>query len=378
MNLEVGFDIPASVGMRAEEVETPCIVLDLDALEANLRQMADFVGKTGISLRPHGKMHKSADVAKLQEEIGGATGICCQKVSEAAAFIRAGITDVLLTNEVREASKISRLARLASEAKIAICVDDPANVAELSVAAAAFGVTIDCLVEVDCGAGRCGVTSPQAAVAVAHAIDEAPGLSFGGVQAYHGSMQHIEDPTDRRATFDASLAATQNVVTALFEAGLAPRVVTGGGTGSYEFEAASGLYTELQCGSYAFMDADYGRIRDAGGARLDGQWKNALFVLSSVMSTPAPGRAVCDAGHKSVAIDSGLPLVRDPDGLTYVNASDEHGTLEDPGDVLTVGDRVWLIPGHCDPTCNLHDWFVGMRSGVVEAVWPVTARGRVW
>lgn len=378
MSLEVGYDVPATVGMTLEEVETPCLLLDLDALEDNLRQMAAFVADAGITLRPHGKMHKSADVAKLQAEIGGATGLCCQKVSEATAFVRAGITDVLVTNEVREAAKISRLARLASEAQVGVCVDDLTNVAELSVAASAFGVTLDCLVEVECGSRRCGVASPEAAVEVARAISEAPGLRFRGVQSYNGAMQHIADPAERRTTFDDSYAVTRVAVDALKAAGLPPQVVSGGGTGSYEYEAKSGLFTELQCGSYAFMDADYGRVRNAGGGRLDLQWGNALYVLASVMSAPTFGRAVCDAGHKSVAIDSGLPVPKDLPQVKYVSASDEHGTLDDPGGSLKVGDRVWLVPGHCDPTCNLHDWYVGVRGGVVETVWPVTARGKAW
>ena len=164
---------------------------------------------------------------------------------------------------------------------------------------------------------------------------------------------------------------------ALTSQGLAPELITGGGTGSYEFESNSGLYNELQCGSYAFMDADYGRILDAGGSRLDeGAWENALFVLTSVMSHTKPDVAICDAGLKALAVDSGMPVVFGHEDLTYTKCSDEHGVITDPGGALKANDRVRLVPGHCDPTCNLHDWYVGLRGGKVECLWPVSARGK--
>ncbi|SFU74973.1 3-hydroxy-D-aspartate aldolase [Methylobacterium sp. 174MFSha1.1] len=376
--LEVGYDVPALPGMREDEIQTPCLILDLDALERNIRKMGDYARAHGMRHRAHGKMHKSVDVLRLQQELGGAVGVCCQKVSEAEVFARAGIADILVSNEVRDLGKIDRLARLPRHgARVTVCVDDPANVADLSAAAVRHGTDLDCFVEIDCGAGRCGVGTAAEAVALARAIAAAPHLHFAGLQAYQGAMQHLEAYAERRAALDAVIAQVRETVDALTAAGLAPEIVSGGGTGSYRFESGSGVYTELQCGSYAFMDADYGRIRDGDGARLDrGEWENALFILTSVMSHAKPDQAVCDAGLKAQSVDSGLPLVHGRSDVTYVKCSDEHGVIADPDGVLAINEKLRLVPGHCDPTCNLHDWYVGVRNGRVETLWPVSARGK--
>lgn len=378
-DLELGFDIPALPGMSEAEVQTPCLILDLDALEANLARMADFVASRGLRLRAHGKMHKSVDVARLQMTIGGASGLCCQKVSEAEVFVRGGIRDILITNEVRSPVMIDRLARLPqSGARLAVCVDDPTNVPQLAEAVQRHGTELGCFVEVDCGAGRCGLSDPEAALALARSIASAPGLSFAGIHAYQGGMQHLPTYAERETAFAAALAITRAVVDRIEAAGLPVPLVTGGGTGSHPLEAASGLYGELQCGSYAFMDAAYGRVRGEDGGRLDGEWRNALFLLTSVLSCPAPGRAVCDAGLKAQSADSGLPVVSGPEGVRYTKWTDEHGELADPDGRLAIGDRLRLVPGHCDPTCNLHDWYVGIRNGKVETIWPVSARGKLF
>lgn len=375
---EIGYDIPAVPGMDAAEIQTPCLVLDLDALERNIRQMGDYAKAHGMRHRSHGKMHKSVDVQKLQQSLGGAVGVCCQKVSEAEAFARGGIQDILVSNQVRDPAKLDRLARLPrSGAQISVCVDDPANVAELSAAAQRHGTTLACLVEIDCGAGRCGVATSSEAVDLARAIDAAPALTFAGIQAYQGAMQHLQGYEERKARLDAAIVLVKAVVEGLQAAGLTPELVSGGGTGSYYFESASGVYNELQCGSYAFMDADYGRIRDRHGNRIDQvEWENALFILTSVMSHAKPGQAVCDAGLKVLSLDSGLPVIHGRDDITYVSASDEHGVIEDRRGVLRINEKLKLVPGHCDPTCNLHDWYVGVRGGKVEVVWPVSARGK--
>ncbi len=375
---EVGYDIPAKAGMAEAEIQTPALILDLDALERNITKMGDYARAHGLRHRVHGKMHKSVDVAHLQQRLGGADGVCCQKVAEAEVFARGGVRDILVSNEVRDPIKIDRLGQLPKfGAVVSVCVDDLANVADLSAAATRHGVTLDALVEVECGAERCGVTSTEDAVALARAIDAAPGLTFGGFQAYQGAAQHIEDYDARAKRLDHVIAIARDVTEALTAAGLPPRIVTGAGTGSFTFEATSGVYNEIQCGSYAFMDADYGRIQGADGARLDqGMWENALFVLTSVMSHPTPDRAVVDAGLKALAVDSGLPVIYGLDNVEYLNCSDEHGVVADPSAALSINQRVRLVPGHCDPTCNLHDWYVGVRGGVVETLWPVSARGK--
>lgn len=379
-NLEVGFDVPALPGMDETDIQTPCLVIDLVALERNIKKMGNWAKAHGMRHRVHGKMHKSVDVARLQEELGGSCGVCCQKVSEAEVFVRGGIKDVLVSNQVRDLVKIDRLARLPKfGARIICCVDDLANVAELAAGAQKHATQIECLVEIDCGAGRCGVTTTPQVVEIAKAIAAAPGLKFGGIQAYQGAMQHLHIYADREAKSDLALAMVKDAVDALTAERLECDIVGGGGTGSYHFEGNSGVYNELQCGSYAFMDADYGRILDKDGKRIDqNEWENALFILTSVMSHSKADLAVCDAGLKSQSIDSGLPVIFARDDVEYVKCSDEHGVISDPRGVLKVNDKLRLVPGHCDPTCNLHDWYVGIRNGKVETVWPVSARGKAY
>jgi 3-hydroxy-D-aspartate aldolase len=377
---EVGFDIPAKPGMDESDIQTPCLVLDLDALERNIKKMGDYAAAHGMRHRVHGKMHKSVDIAKLQETLGGACGVCCQKVSEAEVFARGGIRDVLVSNQVREPAKIDRLARLPKlGARTIVCVDDIANVAELSDAAQRHGTVIECLVEIDCGAGRCGVTTTPAVVEIAQAIDAAEGLKFAGIQAYQGAMQHMDSYEDRKAKIDAAVAMVKDAVDTLKTHGIACDIVGGGGTGSYYFESNSGVYNELQCGSYAFMDADYGRILDKDGKRIDqGEWENAMFILTTVMSHAKADKAIVDAGLKVQSVDSGLPFIYGRDDVEYIKCSDEHGVVMDSHGVLKVNDKLKLVPGHCDPTANVHDWYVGVRNGVVETVWPVSARGRAY
>jgi len=377
---DVGFDIPAKPGMDAADIQTPCLVLDLDALERNIKKMGDYAKDHGMRHRVHGKMHKSVDVAKLQESLGGAVGVCCQKVSEAEVFARGGIKDILVSNQVRDPQKIDRLARLPKYGcRTIVCFDDLDNVADLSAAAKKHGTELEVFVEIDCGAGRCGVSTTQDVVAIARAVDAADNLKFSGIQAYQGAMQHMDKYEDRKAKLDIAIDMVKDAVQGLRSVGLEPELVSGGGTGSYYFESTSGVYNELQCGSYAFMDADYGRILDQNGKRVDqGEWENAMFILTQVMSHTKADKAICDAGLKAQSIDSGLPVVYGRTDVKYIKCSDEHGVIEDPSGVLKIGEKLKLVPGHCDPTANVHDWYVGVRGGKVESVWPVSARGKAY
>lgn len=371
----VGFDIPAEIGMAEEDIVTPALLIDLEAFENNVRVMRDFISDKQVRLRVHAKTHKSADIARYQIEHGGACGICCQKVSEAEALVQGGIGDVLVSNQVVGFRQIDRLAAMAKQARVIVCVDDSGNVEDLSAAAVRHDVQIECLVEIDCGGGRCGVDSGAPAVAMARKIDGADGLVFSGLQAYHGAAQHIRGFVQRKAAIDAAIAQVTATVQMLKAAGFVCDIVGGAGTGTYYFEGSSGIYNELQCGSYIFMDADYGRVLDAGGKFIS-EFDNALFVYTSVMSHTKRDRAVCDAGLKALSVDSGLPKIFNRDDLEYIGSSDEHGVISDPNGVLKLNDKLRLIPGHCDPTCNLFDWYVGVRNGRVECLWPVTARGR--
>jgi 3-hydroxy-D-aspartate aldolase len=374
---------PAAAGMAFADIDTPALVIDLDAFERNLKRMADFVGKSDVRLRAHAKTHKSPIIAAKQMELG-AVGMCCQKVSEAEVLVDGGIGDVLVSNEVAGAAKLDRLAALARRAKIAVCVDDPGNVAEMEAAAAKAGVTLDVLVEIDVGARRCGIAPGAPAARLAKQIASSPHLNFAGLQAYHGSAQHVRKADTRRDQIARAVEMVEDTLGALRAAGLEARIVGGGGTGTYENEAASRVYTELQCGSYIFMDADYARNKRADGGLFD-DYEHALFICATVMSMPAPERAVVDAGLKAFSVDSGMPLAWQLPGALYHRPSDEHGIL----DLTTCterpkrGDKVLLVPGHCDPTVNLHDWYIGVRgfgtpAARVESVWPVAARGAVF
>ena len=363
--------LPARAGDSAASIETPALVVDLDAFERNLDRMA---GATkDIRLRPHAKSHKCATIAHAQIA-RGAVGICCQKTDEAAAFVGAGIRDVLVTNEVVAPAKLARLAKLAHSATVGVLVDAAPAVGLVSDAASREGVTLDVYVEVDVGAHRCGVQPGEAALALASAVTRARSLRFRGLHAYQGAAQHLRQPQERRTAIEAASSAAKRTREMIIAAGIPCEIVTGAGTGTWQHERDSRVYGELQPGSYIFMDADYGR-NIPGDAEL--RFEQSLFVLACVMSTPAPERAIVDAGLKAFSFDSGLPLVHGREGVEYVKASDEHGVLrvDSRGAPAQAGERIWLIPGHCDPTVNLYDWIVATRNGTVEAVWPVEARG---
>lgn len=379
-DLEVGYDVPALPGMDEADIQTPCLVLDLDALERNIKKMGDYAKTHGMRHRAHGKMHKSVDVLKLQQDLGAAVGVCCQKVSEAEVFARGGIKDVMVSNQVTDPAKIERLAKMPRlGARILVCVDDPENVKALSEAAVRNGTQLEALVEIDCGAGRCGVNTTQDVVNIAKLIDAAEGLKFAGIQAYQGAMQHMDLYSDRKEKLDIAIAQVADAVNGLKSNNLECDIVGGGGTGSYYFESNSNVYNELQCGSYAFMDADYGRILDEYGNRIDnGEWENALFLLTTVMSHSKADKAIVDAGLKAQSVDSGLPFVYGRDDVEYIKCSDEHGIVSDPNGALKINDKLKLVPGHCDPTANIHDWYVGVRGGKVETIWPVSARGKAY
>ncbi|MCP4070290.1 MAG: DSD1 family PLP-dependent enzyme [Hyphomicrobiales bacterium] len=374
-DFEVGYNIPAAIGMDEADIQTPCLILDLDALEKNVKTMRDLCTRMGVRHRVHGKMHKSADIAHYQIDHGNAVGICCQKVSEAEAFARAGVKDILVSNQVRDPAKIDRLARLPKiTSRTIVCVDDIDNVAELSAAALKHATNIDCLVEIDCGAGRCGVQPGQPVVDLAKAIIAADGLTFSGIQAYQGAAQHVHNFEERKTHYDKAISQVRDSIELLGAEGIECDIIGGAGTGSYYFEGNSGVFNEMQCGSYAFMDADYQRILDKDDKPIS-EFENSLFILTSVMSHSKADKAICDAGLKAQSVDSGLPVIFGRDDVEYIKCSDEHGVILDPDGILKINEKLKLIPGHCDPTCNVHDWYVGVRDGKVETLWPVTARG---
>jgi 3-hydroxy-D-aspartate aldolase len=365
---------PARPGMHEDEIDTPALLIDLDALEYNLDHMAQLLAPTGAKLRAHAKTHKSAVIAHMQM-VRGAVGQCVQKVAEAEALAWGGVPDILVTNEIVGSTKLARLAALARISRVALCADHAAQVAAIETAAQDAGVRLSVLVEIDVG-GRCGVSPGPDAVALAQQIAASRHLIFGGLQAYHGGAQHKRTLTERRGLIAGAVEASRRTVEQLRQQGLDCPIVGGAGTGTFELESASGVYTEIQAGSYVFMDVDYARNLDGAG-NLVSTFRQALFVLATVMSTPQRHIAVLDAGHKAVAIDSGLPQVWQRPDIRYINATDEHGKLEVAAQTSPplLGEKLRLVPGHCDPTVDRHDWYVGMRDKRVECLWPVSARG---
>ena len=367
----------ASVGSDVASIRTPALVVDLDAMERNLASMARFTRDRGLKLRPHAKMHKSAHLAGLQIQ-AGAVGVCVQKLSEAQALAEGGVGNIFISNEIIDESKLVEVAALALRIHLAICVDSPVGISRLERAIQQAESQIDVFVEIDVGQGRCGVAAELAGglvQQVKRCEAGASGLRFAGLQAYHGAAQHLRSAAERRAAIALAVERVRRVLADLHALGIACPLVTGAGTGSFVNEVASGVYGELQAGSYLFMDADYAANQADPAAPV---FEHALFVKSQVVSRHAD-RAVIDAGHKSYAVDSGLPVVHGR-RLRIANGGDEHGILTSAGDDLPeLGEFVWLIPGHCDPTVNLHDHFVavrgGLATGTVAAIWPVDARG---
>ncbi|CAB3669843.1 DSD1 family PLP-dependent enzyme [Achromobacter sp. K91] len=362
----------AQPGDPLARVDTPSLALDLTAFEANLRAMQAWADRHEVALRPHAKAHKCPQIALRQVALG-ARGICCQKVSEALPFVAAGIRDVHISNEVVGPAKMALLGQLARAAKISVCVDNAQNLAQLSAAMVQAGAQIDVLVEVDVGQGRCGVSDDATVLALAQQARALPGLNFAGLQAYHGSVQHYRTREERATVSRQAARIAASYAQLLRESGIACDTITGGGTGSAEFDAASGVYTELQAGSYAFMDGDYG-ANEWGGPL---NFQNSLFLLSTVMSTPTPDRVVLDAGLKSASAECGPPAVYGESGLTCTAINDEHSVVRvEPGATApALGSVLRLVPAHVDPTFNLHDGLVVFKDGVVQDIWEISARG---
>jgi D-serine deaminase-like pyridoxal phosphate-dependent protein len=359
---------PAAVGQRIEEVDTPALILDLDAFEKNLETLTRAVAGR-VRVRAHAKTHKCPEIAKRQIA-AGSVGVCCQKVSEAEVLVEGGIQDVLVSNEVVGARKIKCLAELSQRARLGVCVDNVENLKQI----AATGARLDTYIELEVGMRRSGVAPGEPALALAREIVRSPNLRFGGLHAYHGRAQHVRSLSERRAAIEQAAQAVRATKQLLKEHGIETPIVTGAGSGTFMFEVQTGAWDEIQPGSYIFMDADY--ARNEWAAPLP-RFEHALFVLAAVMSRPSPQLAIVDAGLKASSVDSGMPTVWAKDGLTYTRAADEHGWVEG-AQPPALGEKLLLVPGHCDPTVNLYDWYVCVRRGTVEALWPITGRGALY
>lgn len=370
--------MPAQPGEALVDIDTPALLLDLDCFEANLERMMAAASAAGVRVRPHAKSHKSLQIAHRQ--IGaGAVGVCCQKIGEAEVFLGGGIRDVLITNEIVGVNKLRRLAQLAkmfSGARLGVCVDDIGVVRQTSLVCAEEDAALDIYVEVDVGQNRAGVVTPEEAVELAREVMRHPRLTLMGLQAYAGSAQHRRGVPERREAAQRAAERAAQARTALREAGLPCEIVTGGGTGTFLYDANSEVYDEIQPGSFALMDYDYARNEPDGDVP---QFDHALFVLATVMSMRGE-RATLDAGLKAFATDCGPARPAFP-GWQVRSVSDEHAVLtriDDSGPPIKIGSKALLVPSHCDPTVNLHDWIVAIRKGKVEDVWRIDARGAVF
>ena len=358
-------------------LNTPALLLDLNALDRNIAAMAAHAKAAGINLRPHAKGAKSVEIGRRQVA-AGAIGICCATLGEAEVIAGAGIADVLVTSPVVTPAMIDRLMTLNQRAKgLMVIADNPANVDALVAATARAGQPLSLIVEFDVGQGRTGTTSVEAASALAQRIKASPHLRYRGVQAYYGHLQHVAAFADRKAAADTQIARVRGLLERLRADGLAPEIVSGGGTGTFDIDPGGGVFTELQAGSYPFMDREYLEIDMTSGR--SSPFAASLFVQASVVSANREGFAVVNAGYKSFATEGGMPRVVVPRlaNATYKLMGDEHGGIQyDSGSgTLKVGDAVEFLTPHCDPTINLYDRYHCMRGDTLVEIWPVDARG---
>jgi 3-hydroxy-D-aspartate aldolase len=358
--------MPSPMGDSLGNLDSPQLLIDLDVLDANLRRMQNAVRERRVALRIHFKSLKCASLAQYLAQ-RGAMSFLCAKLNEAEVLADAGVTDIFIANQIIGPIKLDRLARLARRALVRVCVDDSNNVKALSRACGDHGSMVGVLVEVDIGMGRCGVQPGDAALALARRISDSPGLKFVGLQGYDGHLQMLPDAAERRAKCEAGLRLLIDTRRLIERAGLPVPVVTGAGTGTWEYAAATEGLTEVQPGSFLLMDCAYHAIRPQFGC--------ALSVLATVISR-RPGCYVLDAGSKAISRDFGTPTIKDRPHDRVVKLAEEHTRVDTPDDAVTVGDRREVIPAHCCATMNLHRNCVAVRSGSVEAVWPIEASGR--
>lgn len=358
-------------GVLKADLDTPCFVVDQDVMDRNISKMASYFRSRTAKLRPHVKHHKTPAIAHKQLA-AGAVGICCQKLGEAEVMADSGVDNILITYEIIGPAKIRRLMDLAHRADVMVTVDDADNVRNLSAAARAAGVSLGILVDVNSGQDRCGVAPGAPALRLAHAVAASRGLELRGICGYEGHLQSVRDLEERTTRANEAMARVVETADALRAEGLPAGVVSAGGTGTYNITGNYPGVTEVQAGSYVFMDAAYRRVlRD---------FEVAGTVLASVISRPAADRAVLDCGMKAISMDQWPPEVIGLPGVEVRSVSDEHLTVrltDEDSRQLRPGDRVDLIPGHNDTTVHLHSHLFALRGGFLETVWEVAGRGRI-
>ena len=377
-DLELHAHLIGRQGSR-RDLNTPVLVVDLDRLDHNIAIMREFAAAKGLKLRPHAKTHKSVDIARRQVA-AGAVGLCCAKIGEAEALADGGITGLHITSPVVPAAAVERLAQLnLRSAGLMTVVDNPDNARAIARAVEAAGDTkLSVIIDVDPGIHRTGVASAETAVELLETIRSLPALVYRGVQFYCGSHQHIHAFADRESAMRERADYLRGVIAALTDAGGAPEIVTGGGTGTHRIDANLGIFTELQVGSYIFMDDEYRACDLTGEEGAPIPFETSLMIDTSVISANTPGLFTLDAGIKSMATDAPLPSVEAgaEEGARFFLMGDEHGALMTAPGALALGDRISLRTPHCDPTVNLYDNYHVVRGQTLDAIWPVSGRGR--
>jgi D-serine deaminase-like pyridoxal phosphate-dependent protein len=349
------------------EIRTPALVVDLPAMERNIRRMADFFAAKKCKLRPHFKAHKTPEIARRQLSAGSCTGITCATVAEAEA-VSSVCDDLLIANEIVGAALCNRVAALARHRRMTVAVDSPIGVTRIAAAAAEAGVSIGILVDVNIGQNRCGVSPGSDAVALGRRVVETPPLHLRGLMGYEGHVVGIPDRAAREVATRESLEQLVLSARMFQQAGLPTEIVSTGGTGTFDISSTFDGVTEIQAGSYALMDTDYGKLQLG--------FECASYVMGTVISRPSAERCVADCGHKSCTKDHGHPAVREIQGATVTALNDEHAVISlPPGAEVAIGDRIFLIPSHTDPTLNLHDFVYAVDGDIVVDVWPVSGRG---
>src|ERR1700722_788465 len=363
-------------GLR--ELTTPAMVLDLAAFDQNIEAYQNHINLHGLRARPHAKSHKCAEIARRQIA-AGAVGVCTASLHEAEAMVGRGINNILITSPVIGAGKLDRLMQLLERgAEIAVVVDDQEHAASMEAAAHQSGHVLDVLIDVDLGMGRTGISNIESALQLVNTVCDAEGISYRGIQAYSGRVQHIKEFAERDHVYTGQIRFLSELIAALDKRGLKPATVSGGGTGTLALDCREGILTEHQAGSYIFMDVEYGavalRANDA-----DAEFATSLFLHSTVISNNVSGTVTIDAGLKSFATDGPLPRVSAgaPAGTTYSFFGDEHGCLTFPTHTnsLPLGGIVTLVTPHCDPTINLHDYLHVVRRDTIVGIWQIVGRG---
>ncbi len=356
------------IGLSQDLIPTPALVLDADIFESNMKKMMQYLLKQGVSLRPHTKTHKTPMIAHQQIK-SGAIGLCCATISEAEVMVNSGLDNILIANEVKDEDKIRRLVSLARYANMMVAVDDTENLKKLSEASFEIGVDLGVIIEIDVGMGRCGARSTEAAVELAKLANSLKNINFLGIMGYEGHAVFIKDRHERQETGRKANKYLVDTAEAIRKAGVPVEIVSGAGSGTFDIAGEYPGITEIQAGSYIFMDLTYEKVGLP--------FEQSLTVLASVVSTPDDETVILNTGMKSISPEREVPKIKGVENVEVVKLAEEHAKCRalTPYIGLAVGDKVHLVPSHCCTTTNLYNQIYVVRKGKIEGIWEIAARG---